>query len=64
MSDSVSPVPVSVPSAAPLTPKPADPTHLLELFRQLVPATALDGSCSANATLFTPWLVTWLMFVH
>jgi Transposase DDE domain len=61
MSHSVSSIPVPVPSAAPLTPEPADPTHLLDLFRQLVPSTALDDSLSANATLFTPWLVTWLM---
>lgn len=51
-----------VPDAvAPLTSKPADPTHLLDLFRQLLPTAALDDLGPANATLFTPWLVTWLM---
>jgi Transposase DDE domain len=55
--------PISPPphAPAPLTSKVADPTHLLDLFRQLLPPNVPNDIDSANATLFTPWLVTWLM---
>lgn len=49
------------PAAAPLTSEVADPTHLLDLFRQLLPPDVPNDIDSANATLFTPWLVIWLM---
>src|SRR5829696_3454292 len=47
--------------AAPITSQAADPTHLLDLFRRLLPPDAVDDVASGNATLFTPWLVIWLM---
>jgi hypothetical protein len=55
--------PISPPPhvVAPLTAKVADPTHLLDLFRQLLPPDALNDINSGNVTLFTPWLVIWLM---
>jgi Transposase DDE domain len=34
---------------------------LLDLFRQIFPADASDPINPGNATLFTPWLVIWLM---
>jgi hypothetical protein len=48
-------------AAVPLTSMPAEPTHLLDLFRRLLPSDALDDIDPGNTTLFTPWLVTWLM---
>jgi hypothetical protein len=49
------------PATAPLTSQVADPTHLLDLFRQLLPPDVPNAIDSASATLFTPWLVIWLM---
>ena len=46
--------------AAPLSAH-ADPTHLLDLFRRLLPADALDNIEPGNMTLFTPWFVIWMM---
>ena len=39
----------------------ADPAHLLGLFRQLLPADALNDTEPGNMTLFTSWFVTWVM---
>jgi hypothetical protein len=58
MPDPISP---PLPAAAPLPSRVADPTHLLDLFRQLLPPEVPNDIDSANASLFTPWLVIWLM---
>lgn len=39
----------------------ADPAHLLDLFRQLLPPELLHEVAPAHDSLFTPWLVIWLM---
>ena len=48
-------------SNAPRPSKAEDPTHLLDLFRHVLPQEVPNGIDPANDSLFTPWLVTWLM---
>jgi hypothetical protein len=45
----------------PPTTQTAEPAHLLDLFRQLVPPEVLNTLFALQASLFTPWLVLWLM---
>lgn len=48
------------PTASP-TSQPADPAHLLDLFRQLLGSEISNEIHTGNDTLFTTWLVVWLM---
>jgi hypothetical protein len=45
----------------PQTAQTAEPAHLLELFHQLVPPEVLNSLYAVKASLFTPWLILWLM---
>jgi hypothetical protein len=55
------PIPPLPHAAAPLPNQAADPTHLLDLFRQLLPPDASNDIDSGNDTLFPTWFVLWLM---
>jgi Transposase DDE domain len=48
-------------ATAPPTSQTPDPTHLLDLFRQILRSEAAHEIDSGNDTLFTTWLVLWLM---
>jgi hypothetical protein len=55
----LSPSPID--STSPVRPPFANPADLLALFEQLVPADSLKHCDAGHASLYTSWLVTWLM---